>query len=87
MVCAFCAFLRRILSLVGGDALGEGVAVDAEDGGCFGDVLLVTGEGLLYVELLELPECFVQKDVAFEHFVDQVFETVVNQSSFPVSSR
>jgi hypothetical protein len=24
--------------------------------------------------------------VAFEHFVDQVFETVVNQSSFPVSS-
>jgi hypothetical protein len=25
--------------------------------------------------------------VAFEHFVDQVFETVVNQSSFPVSSR
>jgi hypothetical protein len=24
--------------------------------------------------------------VAFEHFVDQVFEAVVNQSSFPVSS-
>jgi hypothetical protein len=24
--------------------------------------------------------------VAFEHFVDQVFETVVNQSCFPVSS-
>jgi hypothetical protein len=24
--------------------------------------------------------------VAFEHFVDEVFETVVNQSSFPVSS-
>jgi hypothetical protein len=24
--------------------------------------------------------------VAFEHFVDQVFEAVVNQSSFPVNS-
>jgi hypothetical protein len=24
--------------------------------------------------------------VAFEHFVDEGFETVVNQSSFPVSS-
>jgi hypothetical protein len=25
--------------------------------------------------------------MAFEHFIDQVFETVVNQSSFPVSRR
>jgi hypothetical protein len=24
--------------------------------------------------------------VAFEHFVDQAFETIMNQSSFPVSS-
>ena len=60
--------------------------MDAEDGGRVGDVLLVTGEGLLDVELFEFAERFVEKDVAFEHFVDQVFETVVNQSSFPVSS-
>ena len=60
--------------------------MDAEHRGCVGDVLLVTGERLLDVELLEFAERFVEKDVAFEHFVDQVFETVVNQSSFPVSS-
>ena len=60
--------------------------MDAEDGGCVGDVLLVTGERLLDVELLEFAERFIEKDVAFEHFVDQVFETVMNQSSFPVSS-
>ena len=60
--------------------------MDTEDGGRVGDVLLVTGEGLLDVELLEFAERFIKKDVAFEHFVDEVFETVVNQSSFPVSS-
>ena len=84
--CDFCAFLRRVLAFVLGDALGEGVAVDAEDGGCVGDVLLMTGEGFLDVELLEFAERFVQKDVAFEHFVDQGFEAIMNQSSFPVSS-
>ena len=57
------------------------------DAGGVGDVLLVTREGLLYVELLEFADGLIQEDVAFEHFVDQVFETVVNQSSFPVSSR
>lgn len=75
-----------VLTLVLRHALGEGVAVDAEDGGGVGDVLLVTGERLLDVELLEFAERFVQKDVAFEHFVDQGFESGVNQSSFPVSS-
>ena len=60
--------------------------MDAEYGGSVGDVLLVTGEGLLDVELLEFTERFIKKDMAFEHFVDQVFEAVVNQSSFPVSS-
>ena len=60
--------------------------MDAEDGGGVGDVLLVTGERLLYIELLEFAERFVEKDVAFEHFVDQVFEAVVNQSSFPVNN-
>lgn len=61
--------------------------MDAEDGGRVRDVLLVTGERLLDVELLEFAERFIQKDVAFEHFVHQVFEAVVNQSSLPVSSR
>lgn len=86
MVSDFCAFLWRALGFVLGDSLSEGVTVDAEDGGCVGDVLLMTGEGFLDVELLEFAERFVEKDVAFEHFVDQVFEAVVNQSSFPVSS-
>ena len=60
--------------------------MDTEDGGGVGDVLLVTGERLLDVELLEFAERFIKKDVAFEHFVDQVFKAVVNQSCFPVSS-
>ena len=46
----------------------------------------MTGEGLLYVELFEFADCLIEQDVAFEHFVNQVFETIVNQSSFPVSS-
>lgn len=60
--------------------------MDAEDGGGVGDVLLVTSERLLDIEFLEFAERFVEKDMAFEHFVDQVFQAVVNQSSFPVSS-
>ena len=60
--------------------------MDAEDGGGVGDVLLVAGEGFLDVELLEFAERFIQKDVAFEHFVDQGFKTVMNQSSFPVNN-
>ena len=87
IVSGFCAFLWGLAFFVLGDALGQGVAVDAEDGGGLGDVLLVTGQGLLYVKLLKLLDRLIQKDVAFEHFIDQAFETVVNQSSFPVSSR
>ena len=86
MFCAFCAFLRRLLSFISRDALGEGVAVDAQDGGGVGDVLLVAREGLFYVELLEFAHSLIQEDVAFEHFVHQGFEAIVNQSSFPVSS-
>ena len=86
MLCAFCAFLRRLLSFISRDALGEGVAVDAQDGGCVGDVLLVAREGLFYVELLEFAHSLIKEDVAFEHFVHQGFEAIVNQSSFPVSS-
>ena len=60
--------------------------MNAEHCGSIGDVLLVTGERFLDVELLKLAERFIQQDVAFEHFVDQAFEASVNQSSFPVSS-
>jgi hypothetical protein len=84
ILCDFCAFLWRVSIL--GDSLGEGVAMDAEHGGGIGDVLLVTGKRFLDIELLELAERFIQKDVAFEHFVDQAFEAVMNQSSFPVNS-
>ena len=85
--CGFCAFLRRLLSFVGGDAFGEGVAVDAEDGSRVREVLFVTREGLLYVQLLKLAERLVQEDVALEHLVDQAFESGANQSSFPVNNR
>ena len=60
--------------------------MDAEDGGGVGDVLLMTSERLLDIEFLEFAERFVEKDMAFEHFVHQGFEAIVNQSSFPVSS-
>ena len=60
--------------------------MDTEHGGSVGNVLLVTGERFLDVELLEFAERFVEKDVAFEHFVDQGFKASMNQSSCPVSS-
>ena len=49
-------------------------------------MLLVPRHGFLDVELLEFAQSFIQKDVALEHFIDQAFETVVNQSSLPVNS-
>jgi len=61
--------------------------MDAEDGGRVREVLLVTREGLLDVELLKLAESLIQKDVALEHLLDQAFESGMNQSSFPVSNR
>lgn len=86
MVCAFCAVWWRILAFIGGDAFGEGVPVDAEHDGCVGEVLLVFCERLFDVELFEFAERLVQKDVAFEHFVDQAFELGAHQSSFPVNN-
>ena len=43
-------------------------------------------QGFLYVELFELAQGLIQKDVALEHFLDQAFESGVNQSSFPVNN-
>jgi hypothetical protein len=62
--------LRRLLVFISGDAFGEGVAVDAEDGGRVREVLFVARESLLYIELLEFAESLIQKDVALEHLVD-----------------
>ena len=87
MICAFGRFLRRVLSLVAGHSLGEGVAMDAEDDSGFGKVLFVAGEGFLDVELFEFADRFVEKDMAFKHFVDQSFESGMNQSSLPVNNR
>ena len=83
---AFCAFLWRVLAFVSGDSFGEGVPVDAEHYGRVGEVLIVFRKGLLNVELFEFAQCLVEKDVAFEHFVDEAFESGVNQSSFPVNN-
>jgi len=47
----------------------------------------VTGKGFLDVELFEFADCFVEKDVAFKHLVDQIFESGMNQSSCPVNNR
>ena len=60
--------------------------MNSEDDGRLREMLLVTGERLLYIELFKLAHRFIKKDVAFEHLVDQVFESGVDQSSFPVSS-
>ena len=86
MICAFCAFLWRFLILVSGDPLGEGVAMDAEDGSGVRDMLLVPRHGFLDVKLFEFAQGFIQKDVALEHFVDQAFESGTHQSSFPVNN-
>src|SRR5215204_1599919 len=83
--CGFRAFLWRVLALISRDALSKRVAMDAEHGSGVGDVLLVARERLLYVELLKFADGLFQKDVALEHFVNEVFESVMNQSSFPVS--
>src|SRR5689334_13216691 len=64
-----------LLFVVEGDALGEGVAMDAQDDGGVGEVLFVLGQSLLDVELFELRERFVQKDLSLKHLVDQGFKT------------
>ena len=60
--------------------------MDAEHYGRVREVLLVFREGLLDVELFEFAERLIEKDAAFEHFIDEAFESGVNQSSFPVNN-
>ena len=60
--------------------------MDAEDGGGVRDVFPVPRHGFLDVELFKLAHGLIQKDVPLEHLVDQGFETIVNQSSFPVNN-
>src|SRR5947209_1208703 len=64
-----------LLCAVVGDSLGERVAVDAERSGGAREMLFVSGERLLDVELLELGEGLVEHDLAVEHFVNQDFQS------------
>ena len=48
--------------------------MDAEDFGSVCEVLPVTGQGLFYIDLLELSDRFVQENLAVEHFVYQGFK-------------
>ncbi len=49
--------------------------MDAEGVGSIGDALFVAREGLLNVQLLELPQSFVQHDVTIQHFFDYSFQS------------
>jgi hypothetical protein len=60
-----------LLPFVVRNALGKGVAVDAENGGSLGQVLSMLFQGLLNLELFKFRECFIQKDLAFQHLLDQ----------------
>src|SRR6266566_7328757 len=62
-----------LLSFVGGDAFGQSIAVDAENSGSFRQVLSMLGQRLLNIELFKFGECFVQKDLAFQHLLHEVF--------------
>ena len=85
MIWAFCA-LWRVLAFVGGYTFSESVSVDAEHDSRVREVLLISCQGFLNVELFEFAERLIQQDVALQHFVDQSFESGMNQSSFPVSN-
>lgn len=64
------AFLRAI----GGDALGEGVAVYAQNTGGARQMLFMAGEGFLDVELLKLRDGFVEHYLSVEHLFDKGFK-------------
>ena len=76
----------RVLAFIGGDPFGESVPVDAQHYGRVGEVLLVFRERFFDVELFEFPERLIEQNMPFEHFVDEAFESGVNQSSFPVNN-
>jgi hypothetical protein len=63
-----------LLFTVGSDALGERVAVDAQDGSGAREVFLMAGQGFLDVELLKFGEGFVEHYLTIEHFVYQGFK-------------
>lgn len=61
------------LSTIGIDPFGNRVAVNAEGFGGMRNAPLVPRVGFLNVELLELLERFIQKDVAVEHVFNDGF--------------
>ena len=48
-------------------------SMNAEGFGSLRNAFLISGEGLLDIELLELVQRFIQKDVAIEHVFDDSF--------------
>lgn len=73
----FAVGVRQLVLTFGGavgiDAFGDGVAVDAEGFGSMRNTLLMARKSPLNVELFELVEGLIQKDVAIEHVFNNGF--------------
>ena len=59
---------HRILILI--KALAKGVAVDAEGGGGFGMVILMTTNHVQDKSFLKLPDCLFKQDPVIDHLID-----------------
>jgi hypothetical protein len=71
---------RALCLLEFSHALRDGVAVDAQSLGGFREMFVVSGEGLLNVELFEFTDRFGQQDVTIQHFVNQSFKSSAHVS-------
>jgi hypothetical protein len=70
--------MRGVLSFLSAirvDALGDGVAVDAQSLGSVRNTLFVSRKGFLNVKLFEFFKSFVEHYVTVEHIFDHSFET------------
>lgn len=67
-----------LLTLVVGNALGNGVSVDSQGFGGFRQVVFVSRERLFYIEFFKFFKRFGQQDLAVEHFLNQDFKTRVH---------
>ena len=61
---------RSFLFLVESDALSDGISMNAQGGGGFGEVGLIPNKRLLNVDLFKLVKCFGQQYVAVKHFIN-----------------
>lgn len=62
------------LLLVKGHSFCDGISMDSQGFGGFGDVRLVATEGPLNVNLFKFVKGFRQKYMAVQHFIDQSFK-------------